>query len=374
MRHSIIFAVLLCVCTQMFGQTLNDTYRYDGTAQVPSSFLVNTTSAVGIGTTSPAFVLHVAGDMRANLGNYFAETSTGDFGQLNSLLGISPPVPFMSGSGNYYVGSGSGINYRVLSGVIDASSIGPNAIGAAGGIIDDIDGAVAYFAGRRQGGTENVLNLQHVFYDAAPADVDYLKFLNMDNSTYQLTNTKEDFANSTTQTGIIDLAHDDITLSVEDLTDNVSTSLNLTDGFKIVGKDVTSIGFQVLSSSSDFLFRVNNNGKVNVGAETITSGTHTDYKFSVDGKIVTKELIVTTSNWADFVFEADYQLKPLSEVKSFIETNGHLPDVPSAQEIGETGIDLGKTNAMLLMKIEELTLYLLQQQEQIDALKKQIEE
>ena len=79
--------------------------------------------------------------------------------------------------------------------------------------------------------------------------------------------------------------------------------------------------------------------------------------------------------WADYVFEDDYELLPLEEVGAFIEENGHLPNVPSAQEVEERGIRLGEMDAKMLEKIEELTLYILEQNERIkeleDALLKQ---
>ena len=74
-------------------------------------------------------------------------------------------------------------------------------------------------------------------------------------------------------------------------------------------------------------------------------------------------------SWPDYVFSADYELRPLREVKSFINVNHHLPDVPSQQEILDGGINLGEMDAVLLRKIEELTLYVLELQEEIDALK-----
>lgn len=82
--------------------------------------------------------------------------------------------------------------------------------------------------------------------------------------------------------------------------------------------------------------------------------------------------IALTGTWSDYVFENDYQLRPLSEVETFIRANRHLPDIPSADEVKEKGIELSAINAKLLAKVEELTLYVLAQQKQIDELKKQL--
>ncbi|MEM6717743.1 MAG: hypothetical protein AAF611_00365 [Bacteroidota bacterium] len=73
--------------------------------------------------------------------------------------------------------------------------------------------------------------------------------------------------------------------------------------------------------------------------------------------------------WADYVFDKDYDLKPLEDVEAFINTNGHLPNVPSATEIEKEGLNLGEMDAKLLEKIEELTLYVIELKKEINALK-----
>jgi hypothetical protein len=78
------------------------------------------------------------------------------------------------------------------------------------------------------------------------------------------------------------------------------------------------------------------------------------------------------SRWADKVFEKDYPLMPLSEVKSFIDKNKHLPNVPSANAVVENGIVINEMVSKLLEKVEELTLYTIQQQDEIDKLKAQV--
>ena len=101
-----------------------------------------------------------------------------------------------------------------------------------------------------------------------------------------------------------------------------------------------------------------------------TSTPHTNYKLSVNGKIRAKEVVVET-NWSDFVFEKDYELMPLSEVEKYINEYGHLPGVPSASEVEKDGVALGNSQALLLQKIEELTLYTLEISKQLELLKAQ---
>mgnify|MGYP003642602027 CR=1 FL=1 len=106
-----------------------------------------------------------------------------------------------------------------------------------------------------------------------------------------------------------------------------------------------------------------------VGIGTEVTGSH---KLAVDGSIGAREIKVEVGNWSDFVFYEDYNLPTLTEVETHIRENGHLQDIPSAVEVEKTGINLGEMNAKLLQKIEELMLYTIQQQKEIDKLKSDI--
>ena len=88
-----------------------------------------------------------------------------------------------------------------------------------------------------------------------------------------------------------------------------------------------------------------------------------------NGSLKVKDLRVTLTDWSDFVFDDGYNLRPLGEVERYIEANRHLPDIPSAQEVEEEGVDVGEMNKLLLQKVEELTLYIIDLQKQIDELK-----
>ncbi|WP_153796808.1 hypothetical protein [Foetidibacter luteolus] len=106
----------------------------------------------------------------------------------------------------------------------------------------------------------------------------------------------------------------------------------------------------------------------NVGIGTLSP----DEMLAVNGNIKAKKLIVTQNGWADYVFDKDYNLLPLYKVEDFIQQNKHLPGVPSAKEVSEKGIDLGDSQAVLLKKIEELTLYSIHQEKEISVQKKEI--
>lgn len=109
-------------------------------------------------------------------------------------------------------------------------------------------------------------------------------------------------------------------------------------------------------------------GSLGIGT-TDTKG----YKLAVNGEaIFSKVKVKAFSNWPDFVFKPDYKLRPLSELKSFINQHRHLPDVPSEQEVAEKGQDLGEMNKILLQKVEELTLYVIRLNEELEAVKKAV--
>lgn len=83
--------------------------------------------------------------------------------------------------------------------------------------------------------------------------------------------------------------------------------------------------------------------------------------------------IANSAKWADYVFDDDYKLMPLNEVEEFIERNNHLPNLPSAQEVAEGGIDVAEMSAKHMEKIEELTLHLIEANKRIEKLEKEVE-
>jgi hypothetical protein len=114
-----------------------------------------------------------------------------------------------------------------------------------------------------------------------------------------------------------------------------------------------------------------------VGANSIAFSNNTgEYgtQTLICGKLWAKDEVVvqTTDPWPDYVFAPEYKLMPLKELEMFIKKNNHLPNVASAGEIKKEGIKLAETNVVLLQKIEELTLYLVKQNKEINELKERI--
>lgn len=109
------------------------------------------------------------------------------------------------------------------------------------------------------------------------------------------------------------------------------------------------------------------NGNVGIGVLNPVN------KLEVNGVIRANEVIVETG-WADYVFQDDYKLKPLSEVEAFIKANKHLPSLPSAAKIQEKGAHMAELMTKMMEKIEELTLYSIEQKKEIDELKRRLDE
>jgi hypothetical protein len=111
------------------------------------------------------------------------------------------------------------------------------------------------------------------------------------------------------------------------------------------------------------------NGYVGIGTSS------PDARLAVKGNIHTQEVLVDLSGAVtpDYVFEKEYDLLPLSELESYINENKHLPEVPSAKEMEENGLNLKEMNLLLLKKVEELTLHLIEQNKKIENQQIEIE-
>ncbi|NVM62181.1 hypothetical protein FHW88_000457 [Mucilaginibacter sp. SG538B] len=155
---------------------------------------------------------------------------------------------------------------------------------------------------------------------------------------------------------------------------------------------VVGIGFAVKIGANGIAVNGNSvfNDGLSIGTQIMPSG----YKLAVNGSaIATSVTVKLYSQWPDYVFKPNYQLPSLAEVKSYIDRNQHLPEIPSAEQVEKNGLNLGEMNKLLVKKVEELTLYLIEkdqnetkqtktiealelglkrQQQQVDELKAQI--
>ena len=162
------------------------------------------------------------------------------------------------------------------------------------------------------------------------------------------------------------------TLTVKSSSDGIVNFQTLDDGWLYTqwknssGIRKAYVGFN--SDLTNFIISLENGAKRftipngNVGIGTYDPN---GWKLAVNGKVRAKEVKVETA-WSDFVFHKNYNLPTLVEVENHIKEKGHLKDIPSAKEVEENGIFLGEMDAKLLQKIEELTLYTIQQEKKIE--------
>lgn len=117
------------------------------------------------------------------------------------------------------------------------------------------------------------------------------------------------------------------------------------------------------------------NGNCLIGTET--TSLPAGYRLYVETGILTEKVKVAvknTTNWADYVFEPTYERMSLTDLEAYVTTNKHLPNIPSAEEVVADGIDLGEMSSKLLEKIEELTLYIIEQDKRINSLQEEVRE
>lgn len=146
-------------------------------------------------------------------------------------------------------------------------------------------------------------------------------------------------------------------------------SATTTNGNRVVTMNNSNIWFQ--SATAD------TNSKIYIGTTATYPSTTGNYKLYVEGGILTEKVKValrSTANWADYVFEKNYDLMPLKNVEEYIAIHKHLPGIDSASELAKNGLDLAEMQSKHMAKIEEMMLYIIEQNKTIEKNIKDIEE
>lgn len=147
---------------------------------------------------------------------------------------------------------------------------------------------------------------------------------------------------------------------------NVSSENVAIDNNEIMARNNGAVSTLYLNADGGNLSMCSDGGNVMIGTKTPATG----YILSVDGKGIFEELKVqNSSDWPDYVFDKNYQLPSLYSLEKTIKTQKHLPGIPSATQVKKDGILLGDMQSKMMEKIEELTLYIISLQKQIDDLK-----
>ncbi|GAB3702486.1 hypothetical protein GCM10027592_31960 [Spirosoma flavus] len=279
------------------------------------------------------------GNTTTGLGNTFIGDGSGygnATGQNNTYIGRAANYSG-NGGGNYntFIGFGAGTNGPTVN---NATAIGVNAIVTVSNAV--VLGAPGTKVGIGNSAPNNSLEITQGL-----ANQSGLRLTNLtSNSPASVTNQYK-------------------FLTVNSAGDVILGSLN--------GSSREEVSESLWQQKGDFL--QNSKGNAVIIGTNVTR-TPTGYKLFVEEGILTEKVKVAvknTSEWSDKVFDDSYQLKGLSEVEKYIKTNKHLPGVPSASEMVEQGNDLHQTDAKLLEKIEELTLYSIQLEKELEASKQQ---
>ncbi len=300
---------------------------------------------------------NAGGTNYANVSVGLGSMSSNTTGYANTALGFNTLTNSTTGNVNTAIGINS-MQYAVTAN--GNVAVGANSLG--GNVSGEFNTAVGYQTLRGWGGTSSV----PLIGNTAVGTTALLRLTNGNNNTVLGYNG---FLNTLTASNNISVGY------------NNATNANNATGNIYIGNNILPYASQPVNELNIGNWIVGNNGTIGIGAFTNqlpADGIAADgekYKLFVKDGIKTEKVkvdIAANNGWADYVFEKDYKLMPLENVAKFINANGHLPEVPTTEEAIKNGIELKEMNILLLKKIEELTLYTIQQQQRIEALEKKV--
>ena len=321
---------------------------------------------VGVGITNPQQMLHINGNaMISGAGNgllfaYSSTSSGGNFGIKYTGSGLNFFLPasgngtntnnllFIKSDGNIGIGTGNPTTKLDVSGtaratnIISTSSIQASTLSVSGLTQSDSLTVTNKIQSNSLKVTENIqARLLQISSNVV--------FNGLAGSSSKVVTVGTDGK----------LSSADYSTFYDNLGNHTATQdINLS-GNKIVGSSAGTKGIYVSSSG---------NVRIGDGSMIPTNA------LEVNGTVRSKEVLVEITGWSDFVFKKDYNLMSLAEVERYVKENGHLPGVPSAADVEENGIGLGEMNAILLQKIEEMTLHLIEMEKRMQEMEKNIKQ
>lgn len=325
---------------------------------------INNGTNVGIGTESPTERLEIVADgpstlQLKNTGNVFGNVGALKFNMAGTHVGgIEMERTVSAGTLSamkFLVRTGSGATGEFMR-ITQDQRLG---IGTSSPIVkvsvygaNDNDAAISF---------QSATNSR--FYIQQGGSLLKLGGTTQETGVINVTNTGRVGIGTNTPTSTLEV-NGDFKLGVSQGGQAYSIGFTRTVGAHIYG--TTSTGLTLGGDVNGVDAVVLPNGNVGIGT------TNPQAKLAVNGDIFSKRVKVTQQGWADFVFEPEYQLPSLSEMESYIKDNKHLPGVPSAKEVAAEGLDVGEMNKILLQKIEELTLHMIELKKENEEIKKRL--
>lgn len=363
-------------------------------AQLNTFYGTNAGNGSVTGNSNSAFGNNAGRAMTTANGNTLIGSSTGSslsLGGANTFVGTSVGTVVSTGAYNTLMGYQTGLNMTVNS---SHNTVIGNSAGAlingnenalfgslagryisATGLTSLVNGNGLTLLGYRTSASEGLTNASAIGYQAQVTANNALILGNTAvNVGIGVTAPSAKLELNSTTAGVSSLKFTQLT---------ANTTAGVANG-KALSVDASGNVILVpagqVSGASYWNLNTTNNNITNSNTGCVVIGTTitkfpTGYKLFVEGGIMTERLKVAVknaANWADYVFADTYRLRPLNEVAQHIAQYKHLPDVPSAQEVVNNGLDLAENQAKLLQKIEELTLYVIEQDKQIKQLQKTV--
>jgi hypothetical protein len=325
------FSVLLIV-SFLEADAQNNTYTGTNAGNGTSTGLENS----GFGYNA-ADVIASGGNYNSAFGSSSGKSVT--TGDGNSFLGYQSGYSISTSGYNTFIGYQSGYSNTNSSNVF---------LGAYAGRYS-ASGSNSVYIGY-QSGYNNTAGIGNIFlgYGAGYNETGSNK-LYIDNSTVSTPLIYGDF--SSNQVGINSLPSSTYTLTV--------------------GGTIHTTGLYVNGSQAAKWDLSGSNISYQAGSVSIGTTNPQGYKLAVAGKIISEEVVIKLlANWPDYVFERNYNLLSLPELEKFILANKHLPGVPTAEQVTKVGIEVGEMNAILLKKVEELTLHIITLEKRVKELEK----
>lgn len=346
----------------------------------------NDSGSYNIGIGYEALQGQVTGEYNIAIGRGAMSQLTS--GSWNLVMGQSTGVNLTTGTRNTIIGTNSGAglttgSYNTFIGRI-------NNIGAATNntviLADGNGGQKLYIHSNGYAGIglgDNIIPQNRLEIASGVSGTAGLRFRGINSSSPTAGNYNGKFLTVNSNGDVVLAADGGSNGSYENIYTHNGT-ITTTTGLRTVTMGNNNLFFN--TNGSNFADGTQGSGRIYIGntldlppldSTGATTGSISQYRLLVEGGILTEKVKVAVAhsvNWADYIFEDNYKLTPLNEVETFIKENKHLSGIESAENLVKNGLDLGDMQAKQLAKIEELTLYLIEQNKTLEKQTKEIEE